>query len=1061
MIVTGVVYAFIGIKKRWLHVYFSAAYLTALGTTVLIVYVMSLPVSNAVQGGYVVAAVCTGLVLGGLALLFQDITEGMGCMLGGFCISMWLLCLHKGGLLQSSAAKIIFIVAFTLGVFAFYCTHWTRQYALIICISFSGATVTVLGIDAFSRAGLKEFWAYIWDINSNLFPLGVDTYPLTKGIRVELAATIVIFLASIVSQLKLWHIVQERRKKQDAERAEDERSLRREEEDLGRQIEKRNARERRKWEAKYGSKEFETDKHVSTVDSGLGDMETENGVPHGEGAVTSRPSRPQSQVLGADGDVKAGAEPIELEDMQAQPKSAAEMVLGQDEKDGAVVVCVAEEDYPEGMQPPETAETSGAVAATQDVSAGPVQKSMTGVKAAGPEIVPLPFKIPAATGEETGDKSWNRQNNNDVRSSVATFADEEDEIMAAASPRRRSLASRLSQGPTDLLRSLSERPKRASITLGRDNDATQQTGSREELLIPPQSDNIRKDAEEDKDDNSSLAATVDDISSNDNYSVRDEEEDADASEEQSPRSIEVNAKLSDSINKAEPATVDRASRLMSAETISTSVLDFDKLDQIWEAAATPNHKAPSAASAESPSVSLTKERLPSSLSRIALSYRTNEWAKHLGHADTPEPDALQLPEAKPQPQTATVAEAAATEAATESVTDTGEDVVPTPTGSAAAHDNEVPRPVNVDELQQTAVTGTPPPAAPRRVSMPNVTRSSPYQSLGDMPTAVRGGVAGGFRSVSSNHAARHAAALHHEPIAEGGGRVSPASPTAPGMVPHSGPQTLMGRREMLIQSKSQGFYIGGPITQQAEAMASMANLGGGGAVGLGVNMSMPTIPASGGSNNSSGSMQDPATVDLDEVPMSKRRELMMRQQSYANIVGAGGDGGLPLSASMGPVAQTPMAGKVTFDSHQPKRGQAKLTTSSARQSQLAAFRSSVALDLRGSVQAPLQAQTLAQAHAGSTGLRESMSGQLLLQNRSASAASLQRSADEAAHVRQTIEVQRNYMLHKREAEAQQREMERQDKARAERAFDERMRRGDMMEAHRDAMRRMQASTREL
>lgn len=40
--------------------------------------------------------------------------------------------------------------------------HVTRPYALIFSLSFSGATAIVLGIDCFSRAGLKEFWVYIW-----------------------------------------------------------------------------------------------------------------------------------------------------------------------------------------------------------------------------------------------------------------------------------------------------------------------------------------------------------------------------------------------------------------------------------------------------------------------------------------------------------------------------------------------------------------------------------------------------------------------------------------------------------------------------------------------------------------------------------------------------------------------------------------------------------------------------------------------------------------------------------------------------------------------------------
>lgn len=95
-------------------------------------------------------------------MIFTDVTEGLGCLLGGYCLAMWFLVLTPGGLIKSTAGKAIFIACFTLGAFGFYVSHWTRAYGLIGAVSFAGATVIVLGIDCFSRAGLKEFWLYIW-----------------------------------------------------------------------------------------------------------------------------------------------------------------------------------------------------------------------------------------------------------------------------------------------------------------------------------------------------------------------------------------------------------------------------------------------------------------------------------------------------------------------------------------------------------------------------------------------------------------------------------------------------------------------------------------------------------------------------------------------------------------------------------------------------------------------------------------------------------------------------------------------------------------------------------
>lgn len=120
------------------------------------------PISNAIQGAYFIAAFLTGVAFGGGSVVFADVTEGLGCLLGGFCLSMWFLVLKPGGLFTSTAGKAIFISCFTLGAFGFYVSHYTRAYGLIGCTSFAGASVIVLGIDCFSRTGLKEFWLFIW-----------------------------------------------------------------------------------------------------------------------------------------------------------------------------------------------------------------------------------------------------------------------------------------------------------------------------------------------------------------------------------------------------------------------------------------------------------------------------------------------------------------------------------------------------------------------------------------------------------------------------------------------------------------------------------------------------------------------------------------------------------------------------------------------------------------------------------------------------------------------------------------------------------------------------------
>lgn len=114
LMIAGLAYGLVGIKikrcvlvipyedwdsnrvARRLHIFLSSTFLSALGITVLIVYVMNPPVKDAIQGGYVVAAVMTGVIVGAIAIVFPEVTENLGCLLGGFCVAMW--CTYNSGL---------------------------------------------------------------------------------------------------------------------------------------------------------------------------------------------------------------------------------------------------------------------------------------------------------------------------------------------------------------------------------------------------------------------------------------------------------------------------------------------------------------------------------------------------------------------------------------------------------------------------------------------------------------------------------------------------------------------------------------------------------------------------------------------------------------------------------------------------------------------------------------------------------------------------------------------------------------------------------------------------
>ncbi|KAL2431937.1 hypothetical protein ABEF95_002954 [Exophiala dermatitidis] len=254
LIVLGSVYALVGVKSKWVQISLSAGFLASIATTALLVYVMDPPVKNTIQGGYFVAIVMTGVIFGAGALVFKEFTEGLGCLLGGYCFSMWLLTLKPGGLITSAIGKGGFIGIFCLIAWAVSWTRYTRPYGLIGSTSFGGATAFMLGIDCLTKAGMKEFWIYIWDLNDNLFPLNTDTYPQTRGIRVEIAVVVIGTIIGLLSQIKLWKVIKSRQKELEVLRRDDDLSNDAIEVSLGRHLQRQNEREKLVWERQYGDR---------------------------------------------------------------------------------------------------------------------------------------------------------------------------------------------------------------------------------------------------------------------------------------------------------------------------------------------------------------------------------------------------------------------------------------------------------------------------------------------------------------------------------------------------------------------------------------------------------------------------------------------------------------------------------------------------------------------------------------------------------------------------------------------------------------------------------------
>ncbi|KAI0128739.1 hypothetical protein BJ170DRAFT_594571 [Xylariales sp. AK1849] len=1014
LLITGAVYVLIGIKSTWLQSFLSTAYLVGLSTAVLIVYVMAPPVSDGIQGAYVVACVCTGLVLGGGATVFKEMTEGLGCLLGGFCLSMWFLTLREGGLIASSTGRIIFITAMTLCGFAFYFSRWTRTYALIGFISFSGATVTVLGIDCFSRAGLKEFWAYIWNLNDNLFPLDADTYPLTKGIRVEIALNVIICIIGIISQMRLWRVIQAHKAKRAEAQAEAQRQLDVEEANVGQQIEHRIVRERREWEKTYGN---HPGSPAMSGDSGFGDMHekkvrysqtTMRGVSTYDNENAVELVELPSSILPVHPALPANPKADGLDLPNAADESRGTVQLARDDE-------APNSTYPEPVVEEKVWLIGGAGGEARPASQASVRNSQRLSRSTAPQVSPLSFQIPQRSEGK----------DDDDRSSFATIADEDDRsIVLGKRASRASLGNRLSVGSGHLLRSISRGSIRSANSKRRTADFSPQlspTGgeSREDLVLEEQ----RMD-----EDTGSIAATMDGMSADGNRAI---------SETGGPTwTMEITAELAERSSQGESGPDTKSVHHPKLEVRPYSTAEIDNVTKTEGAtetgtsvsggkSSTPQPSASATPLTDLTSGSLTRDRLPQALPRVASVYRTNEWAKRLSKAEVPELDVLRW--SGEMTQEVVKEDEPAAPVNLEDLKLTAENGHPAPAlaRSPSSLSSSSPPASGLNSRSNPRPTRSPPTAATTKTSGLTVPTSASHElsvrtSPGNAfpPPPLHGSRS--FRIKSGGSSRRTSTDIIAQPIveeypgefvtartsavAEYGLRQdqpSSASPeqqqansraVVPRIVSYSSPQTLLGRREMLLSHKSSMIK---PATPEAGAY----------------------VPQPSGSDP--GSLHDYPMhdsflgQDADDMPLSQRKQLMR----HNSLLSLGAGGSRPGSNIAQAYVARQSSSPVDFNSHQPQR-RSTLPSQAAREAQLASFRQSVAQDTRPGVPViPVMAGNFGQA--------------------------------------------RTVLQSQREQEAHRKGLERWEKERNDLMFQERIRSsGQFLDAHRDAMRRMQSAVKD-
>lgn len=821
----------------------------------------------------------------------------------------------------------------------------------------------------------------------------------------EIAGTILFFLLGILSQSKLWKVIKDRRERKAAEHHDREVQREREEEDLGRRLEEGNHRERAQWEAVYGDKDKG---NVDITDSGVG---------------TEAPdSRKVSASIVDNKDIRySTGEAIEMNNLDGYNRAShteAAAKRGSRARDSATPTVVLVHDDEEiheiqdtgqeiGTKPHQRSSRSSmrtytpdgfldvpthgpSTPGSQSSSPRPTRTSERKSLPPAPEVIPLPFTIPVAEDSEDDD-----------RSSAVTYA-ESDRYHATPAKRLsgRSILKRLSgrsllepsQSQEALVIPHVEDDQASSIAATVDDDI-EEIGSLQpgENVEHQQGEQVEaggfdRSNETNLPELPTVSAPSDltpftDVSMPKNKNIRDirkcGNDDVDV---QRPAIINLNSTSSSELPALHSSG--EVSKNSTQRTSLTSTTDPKKDDRIEQMEDTDTRRrsnttsetqqvntaeqrpkstkstksiVPSEASGRRSSKASFSEQLPSKLSKVVMSYRTNEWAKHLSNAEKPELDELRIAEQRRDDQEA-----------------------------------EAAVPVHIQELQQTALDAQPPPASriSSQLSSQGLDRSSsrlslqdqqprvsfsrtPYGIIPSIPPSQSLLAAGGAqqslalntRGLRSSSTPLTSVPLVESPLEEGLESSYPSRFT-PSPIPSN---TLLAKRDNIVRNRYSSLPFGPSPTAS----------------------SLQLTPNDSASvrNCQLGSLED----DDDNMSLSQRRSLIQQQRQLQQS-----------SSHFSPQGQS-------FESHQPQRYSTP-SNLDRREAMLASWRHSVRQDLASNQQPNFSVDARRQD---------------LMMEKYQSSLNQQQQAM-AVNYRDNV-------------------------------FDQAMRRGDMLDLHKEAIRKMQAS----
>ncbi|KAJ1983749.1 hypothetical protein H4R34_001081 [Dimargaris verticillata] len=146
---------------------------------------------------YYVAGIIGGVIGGIACVCFWFVGLAFIGALGGFAVSVWLLSLKDGGLIESTWGRVLLVVL--LVVAGMVIIFFLEKHVIIIATAIWGAYAMMVGIDSFAHTGYRQHLSAIF---------GGDTaaiYHTSGKVYAMIGSTVALAAIGIIVQYRSFH----------------------------------------------------------------------------------------------------------------------------------------------------------------------------------------------------------------------------------------------------------------------------------------------------------------------------------------------------------------------------------------------------------------------------------------------------------------------------------------------------------------------------------------------------------------------------------------------------------------------------------------------------------------------------------------------------------------------------------------------------------------------------------------------------------------------------------------------------------------------------------------